>query len=53
MKITIIGAGYVGLVTGACFAQKDNIVTIVENNHEKIETLLAGKIPFYEPGLSQ
>jgi UDPglucose 6-dehydrogenase len=49
--ITIIGAGYVGLVTGTCFAQKDNLVTIVENNTKKIDALLGGEVPFYEPGL--
>ncbi len=50
-KIAVIGAGYVGLVTGACLAQKGNIVTIVENNPEKITQLLSGIIPFYEPNL--
>jgi UDPglucose 6-dehydrogenase len=50
-KIGIIGAGYVGLVTGACFAQKNNQVIIVENNKKKISLLLDEKIPFYEPGL--
>ncbi|MBX9830444.1 UDP-glucose/GDP-mannose dehydrogenase family protein [Candidatus Babeliales bacterium] len=53
MKITVIGAGYVGLVTAACFAQKDNDVTIVENNQAKITALLQGIVPFYEPGLEQ
>jgi len=52
-KIVVVGAGYVGLVTGACFAQKDNQVTIVENNQDKIKALLNGKIPFYEPGLDE
>jgi UDPglucose 6-dehydrogenase len=50
-KIVVVGAGYVGLVTGACFAQKNNHVIIVENNQEKIKALLNGQIPFYEPGL--
>ncbi|HBS47708.1 TPA: UDP-glucose 6-dehydrogenase [Candidatus Dependentiae bacterium] len=50
-KIAVVGAGYVGLVTGACFAHKGEDVTIVENNESKIQSLLAGKIPFYEPGL--
>ncbi len=50
-KIAVIGAGYVGLVTGACFAQKGNTVIIVENNQNKISQLLQGNIPFYEPGL--
>jgi UDPglucose 6-dehydrogenase len=50
-RITVIGAGYVGLVTGVCFAQKHNFVTIVEKDKNKINSLLAGKVPFYEPGL--
>ena len=50
-KIAIVGAGYVGLVTGACFAQKGNHVTIIDNNQEKIDQLLQGAIPFYEPHL--
>jgi len=50
-KIVVIGAGYVGLVTGACLAQKGNHVVIVESNQEKINTLLQGNIPFYEPWL--
>ncbi|MBS1988047.1 UDP-glucose/GDP-mannose dehydrogenase family protein [Candidatus Dependentiae bacterium] len=49
--IAVIGAGYVGLVTGACFAQKGNRVIVVENNQSKIDQLLQGSIPFYEPGL--
>lgn len=50
-KIAVIGAGYVGLVTGACLAQKGNLVTIVENNQDKIAQLLSGMVPFYEPNL--
>lgn len=50
-NIVVIGAGYVGLVTGACFAQKNNRVIIVEHNQDKIARLLDGKVPFYEPGL--
>ncbi|QQR49708.1 UDP-glucose/GDP-mannose dehydrogenase family protein [bacterium] len=53
MDIIVIGAGYVGLVTAACLAQKDNNVTIVENNPAKITALLQGVIPFYEPGLDK
>lgn len=52
-KIVVIGAGYVGLVTGACLAQKNNSVIIVERELEKITSLLNGKIPFYEPGLDK
>lgn len=51
-KIAVVGAGYVGLVTGACFAQKDNAVIIIENNQDKIDLLLNKQIPFYEPGLN-
>lgn len=51
--IAMIGAGYVGLVTGACFAQKGNTVVIIENNINKINSLLEGKIPFYEPDLAE
>ena len=50
-KIAIVGAGYVGLVTGACFASKDKFVIIVERDEKKVEKLLRGEVPFYEPGL--
>lgn len=50
-KLAIIGAGYVGLVTGACFAHKEHAVTIIENNQQKIDALIHGHIPFFEPGL--
>ena len=50
-KIVVVGAGYVGLVTGTCLAQKGYNVTVVENNQSKITALLNGKVPFYEPGL--
>ncbi len=46
-KLAIIGAGYVGLVTGACFAHKGHTVIIIENNLKKITTLLHGQITFY------
>lgn len=52
-KIAVIGAGYVGLVTGVCFAQKENFVTIIEKDSSKVNALLDGKVPFYEPGLDQ
>lgn len=51
MKITMIGTGYVGLVTGTCFAEFGHHVTCVDKDQNKIRTLLEGQMPIYEPGL--
>lgn len=53
MKLTIIGSGYVGLTTGACFAEVGHHVVCVDNDEEKVKTLLAGGLPIYEPGLAE
>ncbi|GIX21905.1 MAG: UDP-glucose 6-dehydrogenase [Gammaproteobacteria bacterium] len=51
MRVTIYGSGYVGLVTGACFAQAGNTVVCVDVDEAKVAALLRGEVPIYEPGL--
>ena len=53
MKITVIGAGYVGLVTGACFADVGNDVLCIDVDTAKVQGLLRGEVPIHEPGLDE
>lgn len=53
MNITVVGAGYVGLVTGTCFAEMGNDVVCVDVDEKKLEQLKRGKSPIYEPGLQE
>ena len=53
MRVTMIGSGYVGLVSGACFADFGHEVVCVDKDAGKIEALLAGRMPIFEPGLAQ
>ena len=53
MKLCMIGTGYVGLVSGACFSDLGNDVICVDKDEVKINKLKNGKVPIYEPGLSE
>ena len=53
MRLSIIGSGYVGLVSAACFAEMGNIVSCVEKDPAKVQKLQSGIVPFYEPGLAE
>src|SRR5215471_16880911 len=53
MKIAVVGTGYVGLVLGASLAENGNTVACVDKDASKVQTLTAGKMPIYEPGLEE
>src|SRR2546421_1117145 len=51
MRVTVLGAGYVGLVSGACFSDFGHVVTCIDKDASKIERLASGGLPIFEPGL--
>ena len=53
MNIAVVGTGYVGLVSGTCFAESGNEVICVDIDRERVEQLKSGKVPIYEPGLEE
>ncbi|NDC49570.1 MAG: UDP-glucose 6-dehydrogenase, partial [Micrococcales bacterium] len=53
MRLAVFGAGYVGLVTAACFAEVGHHVVCCDKDATKIDSLRTGKVPFFEPGLSE
>src|SRR5579884_832092 len=53
MRLTIVGTGYVGLVTGTCFAEVGHQVVCVDRDEAKVKTLQSGGMPIYEPGLEE
>ncbi|MFN5938228.1 MAG: 2-dehydropantoate 2-reductase N-terminal domain-containing protein, partial [Sphingobacteriales bacterium] len=53
MKIAVVGTGYVGLVTGTCFAETGNAVVCIDIDQRKVEKLSNGEITIYEPGLEK
>ena len=53
MNLTIVGTGYVGLVTGACFAEFGYSVTCIDKDNERLDKLKSGKCPFFEPGMDE
>ena len=53
MRIAMIGAGYVGLVSAACFAEFGHDVTCIDKDAEKVQALKRGEIPIFEPGLAE